>query len=116
MHGVLGFVLAVTSTQTAYDTVYQQIKSLAPQRDAVAPVSGLVLRRDVMELRLDSGSAYLLTPVAGRIVGVVFTGRGSMLFVPPLTVEQFNLQRVMGDSTISGPITAAVTSDGRTTL
>ncbi|HYU08674.1 MAG TPA: M1 family aminopeptidase [Gemmatimonadales bacterium] len=108
MHGVLGFVLAVTSTQTVYDTVYEHIKRLAPQPDAVAPVSGLVLRRDVMELRLDSGSAYLLTPVAGRIVGVVFTGRGSMSFVPPLTVEQFNLQRVMGDSTISGPITAAV--------
>ncbi|HZE93633.1 MAG TPA: M1 family aminopeptidase [Gemmatimonadales bacterium] len=107
MHPVVGLVLALT-TQTAYDTVYEQVKGLTPQLDAVAPITGLVLRRDVMELRLDSGSAYLLTPVAGRIMGVVFTGRGSMSFVPPLTVEQFNLQRVMGDSTINGPITAAV--------
>ena len=107
MHPVVGLVLALT-TQTAYDTVYEQVKGLTPQLDAVAAVTGLVLRRDVMELRLDSGSAYLMTPVAGRIMGVVFTGRGSMSFVPPLTVEQFNLQRVMGDSTITGPITAAV--------
>src|SRR6266850_2165285 len=107
MHPVVGLVLALT-TQTAYDTVYEQVKGLTPQLDAVAAVTGLVLRRDAMELRLDSGSAYLLTPVAGRIRGVVFTGRGSMSFVPPLTVEQFNLQRVMGDSTINGPITAAV--------
>ena len=108
MHVVIGFVLALTATQTAYDSVYDQVKALAPQLDAIAPVTGLVLRRDVMELRLDSGTAYLLTPVAGRIMGIAFTGRGSMSFVPPLTVEQFNLQRVMGDSTISGPITAAV--------
>lgn len=107
MHVVIGFVLALT-TQTAYDSVYDQVKALAPQLDAVAPVTGLVLRRDVMELRLDSGAAYLLTPVAGRVIAIEFTGRGSMSFVPPLTVEQFYLQRVMGDSTISGPITAAV--------
>src|SRR6267142_2641419 len=107
MHPVVGLVLALT-TQTAYDTVYEQVKGLTPQLDAVAAVTGLVLRRDAMELRLDSGSAYLLTPVAGRIRGVVFTGRGSMSFVPPLTVEQFNLQRVMGDSTITGPISAAL--------
>jgi len=109
MHVVVGLVLALSgSVQTPYDSVFDQIRSLAPLSNAVAPVHGLVLRRDVMELRLDSGWAFQLTPVAGRTVGIAFVGSGSMSFVPPLVVEQFNLKRVMGDSTVSGPITAAV--------
>src|SRR3989442_1135331 len=109
MHAVVAFVLALSaSVQTPYDTVFEQIKGLAPQSNAVAPVHGLVLHRDVMELRLDDGLAYQLTPVAGRTTGIAFVGSGSFSFVPPLVVEQFNLKRVMGDSTINGPITAAV--------
>jgi len=109
MHAVVALVLSLSaSVQTQYDTVFDQIKNLAPQPDAVAAVHGLVLHRDVMELHLDDGVAYQLTPVAGRTAAIAFVGSGSLSFVPPLSVEQFNLKRVMGDSTISGPITAAV--------
>src|SRR3989442_3575991 len=108
MH-VVALVLALSaSVQTPYDTVFEQIKNLAPLGNAVAPVHGLVLHRDVLELRLDDGYASQLTPVGGRPVGIAFVGSGSLSFVPPLVVEQFNLKRVMGDSTINGPITAAV--------
>ncbi len=93
--------------QTQYDSVFEQFKALAPTASR-ATVKGLVLRRDVMELRLDSGFAYLLTPVAGRTVGIAFIGGGSLSFEPPLAVEKYNLQRVFGDSTVNGPITAAV--------
>src|SRR3989442_15978676 len=96
------------SVQPPYDTVFEQIKNLAPLGNAVAPVHGLVLHRDVLELRLDDGYAFQLTPVGGRPVGIAFVGSGSLSFVPPLVVEQFNLKRVMGDSTINGPVTAAV--------
>jgi hypothetical protein len=92
----------------SYDTVFTELKNLAPRPDRVASVHGVVLRRDVLELHLDSGSAYLLTPVAGRTVGIAFVGTGSVSLVPPLAVERFNLQRVLGDSTITGPIAAAV--------
>ncbi len=109
MHAVFAFVLALSaSVQTPYDTVFEQINGLAPQRNTVAPIHGLVLHRDVLRLRFDSGSAYLLTPVSGRTVGIALVGAGSMSFVPPLTVEQFNLQRVLGDSVLTEPITAAV--------
>ncbi len=94
--------------QTTYDTIFDQLKGLAPRADRVAAVHGLVLRRDVMELRLESGSVYLLTPVAGRTVGVWFVGLGSVSFVPPLEVERANLRRVLGDSAVSGPITSTV--------
>jgi hypothetical protein len=109
MHAVVSLLLALNaSVQTPYDTVFDQIKNLAPLPNAVAPVHGLVLRRDVMELRLDDGVAYQLTPVAGRTTAIAWVGSGSLSFVPPLLVEQFNLKRVLGDSTINGPITAVV--------
>ena len=103
-----GALLAVAPAQ-AYDTVFDQLKNLAPRTERVAPVrTPIVLRRDVIEVRLDSGMVYLLTPVAGRTVGIAFVGAGSVSFVPPLAVEQFNLKRVLGDSAVTGPITAAV--------
>jgi hypothetical protein len=108
MHAVVALVLALAAAQTPYDTVFDQIKNLSPVSNAVAPVHGLVLRRDVMELRLDDGFAFQLSPVAGRTAGIAFVGSGTLSFVPPLIVEQFNLKRVMGDSTINGPISAAV--------
>ena len=96
MHVVVAIVFAASaSVQTPYDTVFDQIKSLAPLPNAVAPVHGLVLRRDVMELRLDDGVAYRLTPVAGRTTAIAWVGSGSLSFVPPLVVEQFNLKRPM---------------------
>ena len=109
MHAVVAFVLAFSaSVQTPYDTVFDQIKNLARLPNAAAPVHGVVLRRDVMELRLDDGVAYQLTPVAGRTMAIAWVGSGSLSFVPPLLVEQFNLKRVLGDSTINGPIIAVV--------
>ena len=97
---------ALCSAQTPYDSVFDQLRSLKP--DSVAPVRALRLHRDALSLSLDSGFLYLLTAVGGRTVGVAFLGQGSVWFAPPLLVEQFNLRRVLGDSTISGPITAAV--------
>ena len=88
----------------SYDSVFDQLRKLAAVRSGVAVVRGLTIRRDVMTLKLDSGLAYLLTPVAGRTVGIAFVGSGSMSFTPPLAVERFNLQRTLGDSTITGPI------------
>jgi len=110
MNAVVAILLAVSSQQTAYDSVFDQLKGLAPLRDAVAPVKNVVLRRDAMELRLESGTAYLLTPLSGgdRTIGIAFVGGGQLNFEPPLIVEQYNLKRVLGDSSVSGPITAAV--------
>ena len=109
MHAVVALVLAFSaSVQTPYDTVFDQIKSLAPLPNAAASVHGLTLHRDVMQLKLDDGVAYRLTPVAGRTTAIAWVGSGSMSFVPPLQVERFNLKRVLGDSTINGPITAVV--------
>ena len=97
---------ALCLAQTPYDSAFDQLRSLKPDR--AAQIRGLRLQRDALSVTLDSGFIYVLTPVGGRTVGVAFLGAGSVSFVPPLLVEQFNLRRVLGDSTISGPITAAV--------
>ncbi|HYX82382.1 MAG TPA: M1 family aminopeptidase [Gemmatimonadales bacterium] len=106
MHALVPLLLALTAVQTPYDTVYDQIQNLQPK--SVAPVKHLVLRRDVLALRLDSGWVYRLTPVHERTVAIAFVGTGSLTFVPPLTVEQTSLLRVLGDSVLNEPITAAV--------
>lgn len=109
MNAVVAVLLSVAAAQqTAYDSVYDQLKALAPLRDAVAPVKNVVFRRDAMELRLESGKAYLLTPVSGRTIGIAFLGWAQLRFEPPVIVEQYNLRRVLGDTTISGGVTAAV--------
>ena len=106
MHAVLSLVLALTAAQTPYDSVYDQIRNLEPK--AAAPVSHVILRRDVLTLRLESGTAFLLTPVRDRTIAIAFVGTGSVTFVPPLSVEQYNLKRVLGDSVLNEPIKAAV--------
>ena len=100
--------VSLLAQQTPYDSVFDQLKNLAPLPTATAPVKDVVLRRDAMELRLHSGTAYLLTPLSGRTIGVAFVGSGTLFFEPPLIVEQYNLRRVLDDSSVSGPVTAAV--------
>src|ERR1044072_624188 len=106
MHPVIAVLLALSAFQTPYDTVFDQVKSLAPRADAAAPVRGLGLHRDVLERRFDAGAACLLPPVSGRTVGVAIVGSGSVGFVPPLLVEPVNKRRVLGDSTRHHPVTA----------
>src|SRR2546427_5809897 len=109
MHAVVAFGPAFTPSALAPDdTVFDQIKNLAPLPNAAAPVHGVVLRPDVMELRLDDGVAYQLTPVAGRGAAIAWVGSGSLSFVPPLLVEQITLKPGLGAFTINRPITAVV--------
>ncbi|HET8713710.1 MAG TPA: M1 family aminopeptidase [Gemmatimonadales bacterium] len=108
MNAAFVALLAAAAQQSPYDSVFEQLKSIAPLRDSVAAVRNVVLRRDAMELRLESGTAFLLTPLSGRTIGIAFVGSGRLTFEPPLMVEQYNLRRVFGDSSVSGPITAAV--------
>ncbi|HYK83107.1 MAG TPA: M1 family aminopeptidase [Gemmatimonadales bacterium] len=87
-----------------YEAVYEQLQKMQPRADRMAIVRSLTLRRDVIEFHLEDGKLYVATPVAGRTVGAVFVGRGSVAFAPPLAVERLELQRVLGDSVITSRI------------
>jgi Peptidase family M1 domain len=91
-----------------YEPVFDEFRHMRPRADRGAPVRNLRLRRDALELRLDAGRVYFATPVAGRTVGAVFVGQGSMSFVAPLGIERREMQRVLGDSVVHAPISAAV--------
>jgi hypothetical protein len=91
-----------------YSAALSDLRRAAPRSDSVAAVRDVVVRRDVMQFRLDSGRLSLLTPVAGRTVGAVFVGSGVVSFSPPLSVERGQLWRVLGDSSLTAPLTSVV--------
>lgn len=92
----------------SYEAVFDEVRNLAPRGDRVATVRNFVLRRDVAEFRLTEGTLQLLTDAGGRTVGAAFVGGGTLSLTPPLEVERAHLRRVMGDSTLDGPIAAVV--------
>lgn len=93
---------------TSYDSVYNGLRRIAPRADRVGAVRDLVLDRDLAQFRLASGKLALLSDVAGRTVGAVFTGTGVLVFTPPTAVERAQLRRVLGDESLDGPINTVV--------
>ncbi|MGH7675923.1 MAG: M1 family aminopeptidase [Gemmatimonadales bacterium] len=102
--------------QESYEQLFGELRRLAPNGERVAAVRNLLVRRDLAEFHLTEGALHLLTPVAGRVVGAAFTGTGTLVFVPPLDLERGQLYRLLHDSTIHTPITAAVFLFADTTL
>ena len=90
-----------------YEPVFEGLRHLVLQGDRVATVQKLTLRRDVIEFALEDGKLYTVAPLAGRTIGAVFVGRGSVSFAPPLAIERREVRRVLGDSTSRFPIKAA---------
>ncbi|HEX9505904.1 MAG TPA: hypothetical protein VGA62_07845, partial [Acidimicrobiia bacterium] len=89
-----------------YEPVFDAFRKMEPRRDRVAPVRNLTLRRDVITFHLQDGNLFLATPVAGRTIGAIFVGRGSVSVTPPLAVERVELKRLLDDSTVNSPISA----------
>lgn len=89
-----------------YEPVFEGLRSMK-QVERVASVRNLTLRRDVIAFHLEDGNLFLATPVAGRTIGAVFVGRGSVAFTPPLAIERAEVRRVLGDSVVDAPISSA---------
>ena len=98
--------LAPLVSADRYAPVYDQLRNMTPRVDHVAPVRELSLRRDAIEFKLDQGQMSLLTSVAGRTVGAVFVGAGSVSFAPPWDIERAQLLHVLGDSVLNVGISA----------
>lgn len=90
-----------------YEPVFDGLRHMVPQGDRVATVRNLTLRRDVFEFALEEGKLYAVAPVAGRTIGAIFVGRGSVSFAPPIAMERREVQRVLDDSALHSRITAA---------
>src|SRR4051812_23230521 len=94
--------------EATYEQRYAELKELQAVPNRVAPVTGLVLKRDVGQFAFESGSFYLLTPVGGRTVGAVFLGRGRMAFAPPSRIEQQRLARFQKTTSLDAPFSSVV--------
>src|SRR5207247_871715 len=94
------------SAAERYEPVFDGLRHMT-QGERVAPVRNVTLRRDPVVFHLDDGNLFLATPVVGRAIGAVFVGRGSVSFIPPLAIERAEVQRVLRDSVVDAPISAA---------
>lgn len=98
----------LAATAAEYQAAYDQLTTLAPDRERVATVSGLVLERGAIRLTLGEGTLALASPVAGHTVAAVFTGSGTLGFTPPAGVEAQHLERFYQTPALDQPITSAV--------
>ena len=105
---LLSAVLLRPDTAADFATRVREIKSLAPHSSQVATVSQLVLRRDAAELTLAAGTMYLLSPVGGRTVGLVFRGAARIKLTPPHAVERDALERALGSETLEDSLTEVI--------
>ena len=100
----------------SYEAYYDQLMEIRPLAEQSAAVSGITLKRDVGELQFESGRIWLLTPVNGRTLGLVFQGRGRFRFSPPSAMEQERLRDRKKVTTMNEPFIEAVIFFGDSTL
>src|SRR5207247_4609055 len=94
------------SSAERYEPVFDGLRHMT-QGERMAPIRNVTLRRDPILFHLEDGNLFLATPVAGRTIGAVFVGRGAVSFLPPLAIERAEVRRVLGDSVVDAPISAA---------
>jgi hypothetical protein len=100
----------------SYTDRFSEVMALDAASDGVADVTNLVIRRDVARFTLTSGKLYLLTPIGGRTVGVLFRGSGVFSFSPSSKIEQDRLARYEKKPALDAPITDVLMLFADTTM
>ena len=85
----------------------QGLRDLAPDASRGATVSDLTLTRDVGVFRMN-GQLHALNSIDGRTIGVVFTGQGRFEMSAPDPLEERQLVRHYGSTTIDADFRAGV--------
>src|SRR5260221_8066761 len=73
--------------------LYSAVSHSAPDQNAAANLSDVVMIRGGQEFSLTRGTLRLLVPVGGRVFGGVFTGEGTFTLYPPTPVERAEFER-----------------------
>lgn len=81
--------------------LYRQIKDISLNKEKVAEVEGVVLKRDAAIFRLNKGKICLFKPIEGRITGAVFVGEGVFELTPPTEIERYQLKKFTDHETLS---------------
>lgn len=106
-------LLVATRAWSAQDapegaSLYQQLKKFELSGGS-APADNLVLKRDRVEITFESGMFYFEAPVAGRVRGAVFVGRGRFLAtVPANAFEEDHVRRMLKADAVESDFGTAV--------
>jgi hypothetical protein len=76
--------------------LYQALNALRPDPHRVYSVKSLSFHRDVINLTFDEGKLAFFQPLAGRITGAVFSGRGHAIAIPHDPGERRSLAQFVG--------------------
>ncbi len=71
----------------------------------VARVQSVILHRDAGAIVLEEGRLALARPLNGRVCAAVFQGTGTMSYTPRTGIEQEQLSRTYGRTTLRRPFT-----------
>lgn len=89
--------------------LYEELRSVGLDSNKTAFVEGITFKKDVATFDLSNGYLYFLAPVAERVVGAVFIGKGTLTMKPPSDLERNHLAMVSNGSTeVSEPFKVAV--------
>ena len=75
--------------------LYQALASLQLDTTKVYSVRDVSIRRDGVEIFLESGKLAFLQPVENQITGAVFSGHGRIFAVPPDSAERSSLAQYL---------------------
>ncbi len=99
-----------------YWRIYNDFLKMKSDQNMVAEVEQLTLQRDVGRFVFTSGKFYLCTPVAGKLVTAIFSGRGYFEFTPPTKIEKEQLKRFYETTVLNKPFKTAFLFFTDTTL
>ncbi|MFQ5926633.1 MAG: M1 family metallopeptidase [Terriglobia bacterium] len=106
----LSWTVALPATDAASEPapmeLYERLKAFALGGEAVR-VEKLVLKRDRIEMRF-TGEFYPAEPIAGRVYGVVFLGKGQLRVEPWSLFEKENVRRFLKADVVEVTFTRAV--------
>ncbi len=90
----------------SHKATYEQIRAFTLNGGS-AIVENLILKRDRVEMTFD-GTFYFTSPVAGRVIGAVFRGKGKLTAaVPNSPFEQDNLRRILNADKVESDFQSA---------
>lgn len=87
--------------------VYRALQELRLNDQRVALVENFSFTRDRARLHLQHGWLVLAQPVAGRITGAIFFGKGRFTLNPPDEIDRYQIRRFTDRDSIAEPFTAA---------
>jgi hypothetical protein len=98
---VFFFLIALPAAAQDAAALWKGVSDAAFDPAKSASVENLTLVRDHIRITLQSGTIQFTQPVAGRVFGAAFEGKGSLQVTPPDPLEAQQLERFAGQGNLN---------------